>query len=73
MPIKDSDRLEVSTTTWGIYGNFVVIFLFMVSQLFVSGIIRYGIILLYFITAYVINGLIYKIIKIPKQAAIKKE
>ena len=73
MPIKDSDRLEVSTTTWGIYGTFVVIFLFMVSQLFVPGIIRYGIILLYVITAYLLNGFIYKIIKIPKQAIIKSE
>lgn|SRR5699024_671907 len=71
--VKDGDRLKVSTTTWGIYGTLMVIFLFIVSGLFIPGVIRYGIVLLYVIAAYLLNGFIYKIIKIPKQAVIRNE
>ena len=73
MNVKDGDRLEVSTTFWGKYGNIVVISLFFISDLFAPDVIRYGILLLYFISAFVVDGLLYKTIKIPRQAIIRNK
>lgn len=73
MNVKDGDRLEVSTTFWGKYGIILIISLFFISDLFARDVIRYGIFLLYFITAYVIDGFIYKTIKIPRQAIIRNK
>lgn len=71
--VKDGDRLKVSTTTWGIYGKMMCIFLFIISGLYIPNVIGYGIVLLYIITGYFLNGFIFKIIKIPKQAVMRSE
>jgi len=73
MNVKDGDRLEVSTSNWGKYGVFAVIFLFLISRLFAPNVIRYGLFLLYFISAFVVNGFMYKIIKVPSQPIFENE
>jgi len=70
--VKDGDRLEISTITWGIYSIFAVVIFFSLSSLFAPDIIRYGVVLLYLASALFINGMFYKIEKVSEQAEVSR-
>jgi len=71
--VEDGDYLEVSTNVWGIYSIFAIILLLSMSRLFVPDVIRYGVLLLYFVSAFFINGMFYKVEKVLERVKVSKE
>jgi len=71
--VKDGDCLEVSTVTWGIYSIFAVVIFFSLSRPVAPDIIRYGVVLLFFASAFFINGMFYKIEKVPERVEVGRK
>lgn len=70
LPVKNGDNLEVKATFWGTYGTLIVLLLFFLSSMFLDILPRIGLLALYIVSAMFVEGLMYKMIKIPSQLAV---
>lgn len=65
LTVNKGERVEIKSTFLGKYGSFFVIFLFMMSDLFLVNWLGYVILLIYLISSYLIEGIFYRLEKVP--------